>query len=221
VDARGSAAAPSVVSISSKLFGAVFIPSIATIIFNLLNFFFEHYETKPLPPLTESVYDVSVGCAFSLIGIAVTARDRDVTRKLVISFVVLLFLILSGFLLPVFLHWPKLYTVWLINIISICVLAWAILISDWGFLDMNNADKESAKRQRTLKYLVAIGVTVIIIVLLFLISLVISNSTHNIGWFVDKRPIEVSTDLLRVLALPVLSIIAAAVGFYFGARRRK
>jgi hypothetical protein len=130
VDGRNAGASPATVSISSKLIGAVLIPSIATIIFNILSFFFEHYSTIPLPRPTESVYDVSVGCAFSLIGIAVTAKDREITRKLVISFVVILFLILSGFLIPVFLGWPKLYTVWAINIISIFLLSWAIVVSD-------------------------------------------------------------------------------------------
>jgi hypothetical protein len=77
------------VSVVSKVLGGVFIPSIATIIFNLLHFFFEHYKENPLPPLNASVYDVAVGCAFSLIGIAVTARDRDLTPRLSLIFVVL------------------------------------------------------------------------------------------------------------------------------------
>ena len=119
-----------IVSLVSKVFGAVLIPSVATIIFNLLNFFFENYQTNPLPPLNASVYDISVGCAFSLIGIAVTVKDRDLTQQFIILFVVLLFLVLGGLIIPVFVHWSRLYTVWCINILSLFVLSWAIMASD-------------------------------------------------------------------------------------------
>jgi hypothetical protein len=122
--------ASTILTLVSKVFGAVLIPSVATIIFNLLNFFFENYQKTPLPPLTDSVYDISVGCAFSLIGIAVTVRDSDLTRQFIMLFVVLLFLIPGGLIIPVFAHWSRFYTVWSINLMSLFVLSWAITTSD-------------------------------------------------------------------------------------------
>jgi hypothetical protein len=125
----GHGAIPAAVSIISKLSGAVFIPSVANIVFNIMSYFFDHHRIK-LPPPPASVYDVSVGCAFSLIGIAITTPALEITRHLILLFVFLLFLILGGFIIPVFSGWPKLYIVWVINIISIFVLSWAVVATD-------------------------------------------------------------------------------------------
>jgi hypothetical protein len=122
--------ASTIITLVSKVFGAVLIPSVATIIFNLLNFFFENYHKDPLPPLTDSVYNISVDCAFSSIGIAVTVGDSDLAKQFIILFVVMLFLILGGLIMPVFAHWSRFYTVWCINLISLFVLSWAITTSD-------------------------------------------------------------------------------------------
>jgi hypothetical protein len=82
-----------------KISAGALIPAIATIIFNVLNFFFENYQTKPLPQMQHSVFDVGVGCAFSLVGICVTAKRHSLTNSFLLIFVALLLTILGGQLL--------------------------------------------------------------------------------------------------------------------------
>jgi hypothetical protein len=109
-----------------KLTAGAFIPAAATIIFNILNFFFENYRSNPLPKMPESVFDVGVGCAFSLVGVCVTAKEHALSKTFLLIFVGLLLLILGGQVLVVFGHWEKFYIVWFTNLICFITLSWAI-----------------------------------------------------------------------------------------------
>ncbi len=112
--------------ITSKVAAGALIPAFATIIFNVLNFFFENYQTRPLPQLPHSVFDIGVGCAFSLVGICVAAKEHSLTNSFLIIFVGLLLMILAGQLLNLFLGWDKSYIVWVTNITALLTLSWAI-----------------------------------------------------------------------------------------------
>jgi hypothetical protein len=107
------------------------IPSLATITFNLMHFFFENYSIVPRPKISESSYDISVGCAFSLIGICVTVGDQRVTIRALIVFVsLILSMMFFNLLAPALLEWSKAFTVWLVNILSFAALAYAIVDAD-------------------------------------------------------------------------------------------
>lgn len=110
-----------------KVAAGALIPAFATIIFNVLNFFFENYQTRPLPQMPHSVSDVGVGCAFSLVGICVTAKEHSLTNSFLIIFVGLLLMILAGQLVSLIWGWDKLYIVWVTNIIALLTLSWAIV----------------------------------------------------------------------------------------------
>jgi hypothetical protein len=103
------------------------IPSFATIIFNMLNFFFEHFKTDPFPPLQDSVYDIGTGCAFSLVGICVASKDPRNTNNFLLIFTALLLIILGGELLVVIQSWNKFWVIWITNLISLVALAWALI----------------------------------------------------------------------------------------------
>jgi len=103
------------------------IPSFATIVFNILNFFFENYHISPMPQLQSSVFDIGVGCAFSLVGVCVASRDRAFTNNFLIIFVLLLLFILASQLAVLFLQWSKLWTVLVTNVVCLAALSWAII----------------------------------------------------------------------------------------------
>ncbi|MCK1580677.1 hypothetical protein IVB03_14065 [Bradyrhizobium sp. 168] len=113
-----------------KISAGALIPAIATIIFNILNFFFENYTTAPLPKLPESIFDVGVGCAFSLVGVCVASKQHVLTNTFLLVFVFLLLLILGGQVLVIFLHWEKFVIVWLTNLFCFIALSWAIIEAD-------------------------------------------------------------------------------------------
>jgi hypothetical protein len=104
------------------------IPSLAVIIFNLLNFVFDNYENIPRPHLPKSVFDISVGCAFAIVGIAVTAKEKELMARLTVGSIIVILAILGvGLILPFFLIIEKGLAIWLVNILSFFVLGWAIV----------------------------------------------------------------------------------------------
>jgi hypothetical protein len=110
-----------------KISAGALIPSLATVIFNALNFFFENYSKNPMPNLTVSVYDVGVGCAFSLVGVCVGSKDHAFTTAFLVIFVLLLLLILGSEVLVVFQHFSKFWMIWTTNAISFIALTYAII----------------------------------------------------------------------------------------------
>jgi hypothetical protein len=113
-----------------KISAGALIPSFATIIFNILNFFFENYQISPMPHLQHSVFDIGVGCAFALVGVCVATKDHALTNTFLIVFVFLLLIILGGQVLVVLLQWSKLVVVWVTNAICFVALSWAIIEAD-------------------------------------------------------------------------------------------
>jgi hypothetical protein len=110
----------------SKIAAGALIPSVATVIFNMLNFFFENFQKSPMPLPGCSVFDIGVGCAFSLVGICVATKEHSVSSALFILFVLLLFMLLGGDLVVVFLQWNRTYVIWITNFLSLFILSWAI-----------------------------------------------------------------------------------------------
>jgi len=108
-----------------KISAGALIPSFATIVFNLLHHIVE-YAGRPMPPPPYSVYDIGVGCAFSLVGICVASKDHRKSNNFLIVFVFLLLLILASYLPVAFLEWSSLGLMMLTNIICFVALSWAI-----------------------------------------------------------------------------------------------
>lgn len=77
-----------------KIVAGVLIPSLATIIFNVLNFLVDNLHTSPFPPISESVFDVSVGCTFALLGVGITSRSRNIGERYTVIAVFLILVIL-------------------------------------------------------------------------------------------------------------------------------
>jgi hypothetical protein len=106
------------------------IPSVASIVFNLLNFFVDNAGKTPMPHPTESAFDISVGCVFSILGIAITSDSKDASRWLfVCAILILLASILCEILGPAFWQWDKNIFVWIVNAISFAVLSAAIIVA--------------------------------------------------------------------------------------------
>jgi hypothetical protein len=109
-----------------KVTAGALIPALATVIFNTLNFIFENFNKTQIPPITESVFEFGVGCAFSLVGICVASKDQALTNKFLIFFVLLLLFLLGGQMLILLLGWNKLFIIWVGNLVSLILLAYAI-----------------------------------------------------------------------------------------------
>lgn len=111
----------------SKVVAGALIPALATILFNALSFLLDHRSENPLPPLPDSVWDFGVGCAFSLVGIAVATRDIKLARLLPLVFVGLLMLILGGQLAVEFFHLSKFAVICTTDFLCGLALCWAIV----------------------------------------------------------------------------------------------
>ena len=109
-----------------KIMGGAAIPSAATIVFNLLNFLFDNFGKTPLPSVSESTFDIAVGCSFAIVGICITTADRETMLKLVFLLVALIFLVLGEHLVDVFLRWNRIVLTMGVNIIAFIGLSWAI-----------------------------------------------------------------------------------------------
>jgi len=71
---------PPNVALFLKITAGAAVPTIATVIFNVLNFFVDNYRNPHLPELSDSTYDVAVGCAFAILGICLAYLDRSFRR---------------------------------------------------------------------------------------------------------------------------------------------
>lgn len=110
-----------------KIVAGVLIPSLATIIFNVLNFLVDNLHTSPFPPVSESVFDVSVGCTFALLGVGITSRSRNIgERYTIVSVLLILAIIAVEILAPVFLHWQKAVAIFTMDALSMLALSWGI-----------------------------------------------------------------------------------------------
>jgi len=115
-------------SIWVKLAAGAFIPSLATIIFNCFNFFFENYQTRPMPPVSASNFDIASGCIFSIVGISVAVKDRAMESKLMVLTIFLILVLLAGdFLVPAFLSVERIYMVELVDAVAFGALCRAIV----------------------------------------------------------------------------------------------
>jgi len=111
-----------------KIVAGAIIPSVATVIFNLLNFFFEIYQTRPLPAVSASTFDIASGCIFSPVGICVAVKDRALESKLIVLSMGLILVMLAGdFLVPAFLPVDRLHMV-----VGVDAVAWgALCLAIW------------------------------------------------------------------------------------------
>jgi hypothetical protein len=113
-----------------KIAAGALIPALATIIFNAINFVFENLHKGAVPPVQESVYDFSAGCAFSLIGVCVAIKDRTTANKIFIVFSALLLIILGCQVAVVVWGMKKLVMIWIANIVSFVALSWSIYAAE-------------------------------------------------------------------------------------------
>ena len=116
---------PSNLALGLKIAAGAAIPTIATLIFNLLNFFVDNYRNPNPPQLSDSTYDVAVGCAFAILGICFGA-DKETTLKLVVLIVTLILAALASDVLYLAFHWNRLGLIFAVNLLSFAGLAWAI-----------------------------------------------------------------------------------------------
>jgi hypothetical protein len=116
---------PPNVALFLKITAGAAIPTIATVIFNVLNFFVDNYRNPKPPELSDSTYDVAVGCAFAILGICFGA-DKETALKLVVLLVSLILATLAGDVLYLALHWNRLGLIFAVNLLSFAGLAWAI-----------------------------------------------------------------------------------------------
>lgn len=111
-----------------KIVAGAIIPSVATVIFNLLNFFFENYQTRPLPAVSTSIFDIASGCIFSLVGICVAVKDQALESKLILLSMALILVMLAGdFLVPAFLPVDRLHMIMGVNAVALgalCLVIW-------------------------------------------------------------------------------------------------
>ena len=115
-----------------RIVAGVLVPSFATIIFNILNFFVENYHASPLPRPNETVFEVAVGCTFALFGIGIGAEERNRGERLIIISVLLMLAIIGvEILAPIFLRWHKFYSILVMDTTAILALSWGIFETNY------------------------------------------------------------------------------------------
>lgn len=115
-------------SVFVKILAGALIPSFATMVFNLLSFFFERHTERQLPEIAPSTWDIASGCVFSIIGICVTAADQKTVSQLLVTGVILILVILAGdLLIPAFLSIDKLSKVVGVDVLAFGALVWSIV----------------------------------------------------------------------------------------------
>jgi hypothetical protein len=75
-----------------NVIAGLLVPSLGSIVFNALNNLIEKGAAAPIPP---TVYDVSIGCAFTVIGIAATQKKAEKVTVYFLVFVLLLFFLMG------------------------------------------------------------------------------------------------------------------------------
>jgi hypothetical protein len=124
---RAQQARAQAASLLLRLCAGALIPSFATIIFNILNFIFENYQKTPPQTMQDSVYEVGVGCAFSMIGVCVGSKSFQFINKFLVVFVFLLLFLLMGQLSALIWGWPRMLIMWSTNLVALAALIWAIV----------------------------------------------------------------------------------------------
>jgi hypothetical protein len=108
-----------------NLTSGLLIPSFASIIFNVLNHLVEKGKDAPIPLTT---FDISLGCVFTIVGVAVSAQEGDKARLLFLAFIVLLLVLITTNIILVNVLGPKFH--WLMigvgDLLAVAVVAWAI-----------------------------------------------------------------------------------------------
>ncbi len=102
---------------------ALVIPAAASVLFNLLNFIIENANKPNRPSIPAAVFDVSIPCAFVLVGLAIGSQNKDQAQAI---FIVFLYLFLMSAILvvvaPFFLPDLRLYLILLASLISLIVV---------------------------------------------------------------------------------------------------
>src|SRR3982750_1229231 len=84
-----------------KVTAGALIPSLAAIVFNILHYILDNNGKDPPPHMQETVWDISVACAFTIIGIAVSQKDpQDVIKLFVVFALLVLFIISVTMIIP-------------------------------------------------------------------------------------------------------------------------
>lgn len=122
----GGSRLPPHLALPLKIVAGAAIPTVATLIFNLLNFFVDNYRNPQPPEFGDSIYDVAVGCAFAILGICFSNADRETTLKMVVLLVALILAVLAGDVLYLAYHWNRLGLIFAIDFLAFVGLAWAI-----------------------------------------------------------------------------------------------
>jgi hypothetical protein len=108
-----------------SLTAGLLVPALGSIVFNLLVHLVEKGALAPIPP---SAYDFSFGCAFMIVGIATTIKERDQILVLFVGFAVLLLMLMVVDIIVANLISPdhKTIIVWISNVIALFFAAIAI-----------------------------------------------------------------------------------------------
>jgi hypothetical protein len=108
-----------------NLAAGLLIPSFASIIFNALNHLVEKGRDAPIPITT---YDISLGCVFTIVGVAVSARDGEKAKVLFVAFTILLLvLIATNIILVNVLPEFRWIMIGVGDFLALAVVAWAII----------------------------------------------------------------------------------------------
>jgi FtsH-binding integral membrane protein len=102
---------------------ALFIPTVASVLFNLLNFIIENANKPNRPSIPAAMFDVSISCAFVLVGLSIGSQNKEQAQAI---FIVFLYLFLMSIILvvvaPFFLPDLRLYLILLASLISLIVV---------------------------------------------------------------------------------------------------
>src|ERR1700733_1045435 len=86
-----------------KIAAGALIPSFASVLFNYIFFFMDHFHETPMPSPDMLAWDVSIGCIFAVVGVAITAQVDATARHLFVLFAALVLCILAlRFVFPIF-----------------------------------------------------------------------------------------------------------------------
>ena len=108
-----------------NLIAGLLIPAFGSIIFNALNYMLQSVHGPSFPP---EVFDIALGCSFTVVGVAVAEKNANRSQKLFLAFIALiLVLILTNIILAHTL--PEHYRIWLVfigNVLAISIVTRAI-----------------------------------------------------------------------------------------------
>jgi len=129
---------PDLLLVMKVVCGAI-IPALATIIFNLLDYFVENGLPKLQPicsvaagcPLRDeglpyAIFDIAPGCAFAIVGICVNLQDRKIMLNLLVALVFLILAILAGDVLFLIARGYRLPFIIAVDVLAFVGLSWAI-----------------------------------------------------------------------------------------------